>query len=340
MGKVLNQIFCFFSEYAFLVLLFLLAGAAFARAQNGTPETPISTINTEIKQKEFDALKKYGSYLFKLGNCKDCHTEKNGALLSGGYKIETAFGNFYGPNITADKDTGIGLWSDQDFITALRRGVAPSGRNYYPAFPYSSYSKLTDSDMLALKAYIFSLPAIRKESIPHEIKFPYSVREFVNVWKWSNFSYAGKYTEADFIKARGPFQLIQTKDWEWNRGAYLVEGLMHCTQCHSPRDKLGNFKWNEWMSGSPLFGSKKGAPNITQSKKIGVGSWTASDWETFLTEGVSANGTEVGGKMGKIIEDSTSRMTRADLRASIKYLMSIKAVETTELNKPDTGKKE
>ncbi len=340
MGKTFKKFFDFVSEYSFLVLIILLAGAAFARAQNSIPVSTNLAVDSEVKQKEFDALKKYGGYLFKLGNCKDCHTEKNGALLSGGYKIESAFGNFFGPNITADKDTGIGLWSDQDFITALRRGVAPSGRNYYPAFPYSSYSKLTDADMLALKAYIFSLPAIRKESISHELKFPFNVREFINVWKLSNFSYGGKYTENEFIKARGPYQLIQSKNWDWNRGAYLVEGLMHCTLCHTPRDKLGNFKWNEWMSGSALFGSKKGAPNITQSKKIGVGSWTASDWETFLTEGVSANGTEVGGKMGKIIEDSTSRMNRADLRASIKYLMSIKAVETTELKKTDAGKKE
>jgi mono/diheme cytochrome c family protein len=256
---------------------------------------------------------------------------------AGGAAIETKYGNFYAPNITKDKETGIGDWTDADFIRALRHGISPIGRNYFPAFPYSSYSKLSDADMLAIKEYIFSLPAIKKESKRHEIKKPFNVRELVYAWKAVNFQPVARYTEDNMKKARGPYQFVRgkDKDWDWNRGAYLVEGAMHCTACHTPRDNLGNFKYNLWMSGSLISGGKKGAPNITQSKKFGVGEWTASDWETFLADGVSPNGSAVGGKMGKVIEEGTSKLSRNDMRAVIKYLMSLRAVEYSEVVKKD-----
>jgi mono/diheme cytochrome c family protein len=282
---------------------------------------------------------KYGSYLFKISNCRDCHFEKGGAFLAGGYKIDSPFGTFYGPNITPDKDTGIGRWTDDDFIRALRRGVAPNGRNYYPSFPYSSYSKMSDTDILAIKAYIFSRPAVKKESKKHELKFPFNIREFISAWKLANFRDAVAYSEDNFIKARGPYESIPTRDWEWNRGAYLVEGPLHCAQCHTPRDQIGNFKWKKWMSGSQLGAGEKAASNITSSQKFGLGKWTAQDWETFLLEATSKNGTEVTGKMESVIDQGTSRLTPADLRAVITYLMSLKPVESSE-SKRDAKKED
>ncbi len=317
-----------------LILALLIIGNTANSAPHEYSANPI------IDRNDLESVKKYGGYLFKISNCRDCHTEKNGATLAGGSPLPTSFGVFYGPNITADKVTGIGNWSDNDFIRALRRGVSPNGRNYFPAFPYSSYTKFSDADILALKSYIFSLPVVKKESKRHEVSFPFNVREFVNIWKVNNFLFVDDYTEDNFIKARGPYENIPTRDSEWNRGAYLVEGAMHCTQCHSPRDKFGNFKWNLWMSGAPTFGSKKSAPNITPSKKLGTGNWTTDDWELFLIEGTSPNGTAVVGKMKKFIEDSTSHLSRRDMRSVIKYLMSIRPVEIPLDIHADAVKKE
>lgn len=281
------------------------------------------------------AMIKYGSYLFRISSCKDCHTLENGSFLGGGTPIVTAFGSFYGPNISSDKENGIGNWSNEDFIRALRRGVSPKGRNYYPTFPYSNYSKLTDKDMLAIKSYILSKPPAKEPSKKHEVKFPFNVREFVLVWKFRNFLNVKSYTEENFIKARGPYENIPSRDEQWNRGAYLVEGPLHCTQCHSPRDRTGNFKWNEWMGGALIAGEKKGAPNLTLSQRVGLGKWSAEDWYNFLSLGVNPNGSEVPGKMGKIVEDGTSLLKPTDMDAVIKYLMSLKAVESSEVQKKD-----
>lgn len=265
-----------------------------------------------------------GEFYFNLSGCANCHTQKKSEMLSGGVKLETPFGVFYSPNITKDQKTGIGLWSDQDFLNAMRHGVSPKGENYYPTFPYNSYSKMTDQDILAIKKYIFTLPAIEKKSKDHELSFPFTIRSLLTVWKHANLQPNYLWSEDHFLKLKGPFKEIKSQDLLWNRGAYLVEGPLHCAQCHTPRDATGTFLWDQWMMGSKISGGKKPAPNITHSDQSSVDNWSDSDWNTFLSEGVNPDGKAIGGEMGKIITKGTAILSDEDRAAVIHYLRSIK----------------
>lgn len=279
-----------------------------------------------VKAEEETLILDRGKYLFELSGCALCHTQKDQPLLSGGAALNSPFGKFYPPNITKDTQTGIGNWTDNQFIRALREGISPTGTHYYPLFPYSSFSKMTDEDLLAIKSYIFSLPAVENIATDHEVRFSYSLRLLVGVWKKNNLKILPLIDENNFIQARGPYKNLTQKDPEWNRGAYLVEGALHCAQCHTPKDSFGNFKWNQWMGGAKLFGEKKSAPNITSDVEMGVGLWTEKDWDVFLTEGTTPNGDEVTGVMKLIVEHQTSKLTIEDKKAVINYLMSLKPV--------------
>lgn len=279
-----------------------------------------------VKAEEDLQILERGKYLFELSGCALCHTQKDQPLLSGGAALSSPFGKFYPPNITKDPQTGIGNWTDNQFLRALRDGVSPKGVHYYPLFPYSSFSKMTDEDILAIKAYIFSLPAVENKALAHEVRFPYSLRLLVGVWKKNNLKILPLIDENNFIQAKGPFQNITQKDPEWNRGAYLVEGALHCAQCHTPKDNFGNFKWSQWMGGAKLYGEKKSAPNITSDTEAGVGQWTQEEWETFLTEGTNPDGNEVTGVMKMIVEHQTAKLTPEDRKAVINYLMALKPV--------------
>jgi len=259
---------------------------------------------------------KRGQYLFDAAGCRGCHTDaKNkGKPLSGGRRLNAPFGIYFSPNITPDKDTGIGKWSDADFVRALRLGITPDGSHYFPVFPYPSYSAMTDQDMLDIKAYIFTTPAHNAPNKPHKTRAPFGSRFLVGPWKALNFT-------------PGPLQPDPERSKQWNRGAYLVRALGHCGECHTPRTLLGAIK-----TGMDLAGTSDGpdggvVPNITPDRKTGIGRWSRGDLEEFLSSGMLPDGDFASSDMGEVIDQSTGRLSTPDLKAMVEYLRSMAPVE-------------
>ena len=260
-----------------------------------------------------DAIKR-GQYVFTASGCAGCHTDiKNkGTLLAGGRELKTSFGVFYGPNITPDKTHGIGDWNDEDFIRALRHGVAPDGSHYFPVFPYTSYTKLTDQDMRDLKAYLFSLPPSAKPNIPHDIKFPFSIRASMIAWKFL------------FLET-GPFLPHPTRSKVWNRGAYLSEAMVHCGECHTPRNSFGAAILDKAYAGTREGPEGALAPNITSDPETGIGTWSHQEIFDILQIGMLPDGDFTGGAMAEISEN-TAKLDREDLNAIAYYFKSIPAI--------------
>lgn len=271
---------------------------------------PIDAVAPELQR---------GAYLFAAANCGGCHTDvKNrGALLAGGRPLETPFGTFYTPNITPDRETGIGAWSDEDFVRALREGVSPDGSHYYPAFPYTSYTRISDNDMLAIKAYIFSLPPVRQENRAHELDFPYGWRFLLGPWKMLNFT-------------PGPFVADPARSESWNRGAYLVEALGHCGECHTPRNAWGGLDRKRWLAGTADGPEGDKVPNITPDPATGLGSWSDSQITGVLRTGLLPDGDVVGSAMGEVVDWGTSRLTNDDRAAIAEYLKSLEPIANPE----------
>ena len=251
-----------------------------------------------------------GKYLLYAGGCISCHTEDidDAIPLAGGRAMQSPFGTFYTPNITPDADTGIGKWSDDQFVDAFWEGVSPEGEHYFPAFPYTSYTGVVRDDLLAIKAYLFSLDPVSKESKEHDLAWYMSTRLAAGAWK-----------ELNFDGAR--FVLDAAQDDQWNRGAYLVRHLGHCGECHTPRSNLGVLQMDQEMAGSKL--GDESIPNITQHRVDGIGRWSASDIEYFLDIGMLPDGDFAGSLMGDVIEDNTSKLTREDRLAIAAYLKSV-----------------
>lgn len=268
-----------------------------------------------------------GRYLFRIAGCQACHTDiKNkGTPLAGGRALVTPFGTFYGPNITPHPEHGIGGWSDRDFITALRHGVAPDGGNYFPVFPYPSFTGMADQDMLAIKAYLFSLPPVDQPNRPHEVDFPFGWRFLMTFWKWLNFS-------------AGPLAPEPGRSAAWNRGAYLVRALGHCGECHTPRDSLGAPNHDMAYAGTKVGPDDDAVPNITTDRETGIGKWSDGDLKFLFRTGLLPDGDVVGGGMAEVVEDSTSHLTDADLAAMITYLKSLPAIRNQiERKKEEDG---
>ncbi len=278
-----------------------------AAAQEAAPADPADAATTAD-----ESAAARGAYLFAAAGCLGCHTDvaNKGPQLAGGRALKTPFGTFYTPNITADVETGIGGWSDEDFIGALRDGLSPTGDHLYPAFPYPSYTQMREEDMLAIKAYIFSLPAVRRENRAHDLGFPYSWRAMLGVWKWLNFTPG----ELAPDTGRGP---------SWNRGAYLVEALTHCGECHTPRGALGGLERDLWLAGTTDGPDGEKVPNITPDEKTGIGGWSANQITGALRSGLLPDGDVVGSVMGEVVENSTSRMTPEDRAAIAEYLQTL-----------------
>jgi mono/diheme cytochrome c family protein len=265
------------------------------------------------------SLQERGKYLLYAGGCISCHTDKatlkaKGPILGGGRALKTPFGTFYGPNITPHPEHGIGRWTEAQFRRALRHGRAPSGRNYYPSFPYTTFTRMTDSDIGALWAYLRTIKPVDRRNRPHAIGFPYNIRFLVTFWKWLNFK-------------RGPFRPDPAKPKAWNRGAYLVTALAHCGECHTPRNAMGGLRRDLAMSGT-ASGPVGDTPNITPDKKTGIGSWSASDVASALKLGMLPDGDIVGGEMIQVVEHGTSHLSERDLNAIAAYLRSLPALRS------------
>ncbi len=248
-----------------------------------------------------------GEYLLWMAGCESCHTREGGERLAGGLRMETPFGAFYTPNITPDRETGIGAWSEDDFFRALTRGEAPDGRHYYPAFPYTSYNRMTRQDLSSLKTYLDSVPAVKSEVPEHDLSFPFNFRSLLSVWKWINFE---------------PLDLgvVTGKSAAWNRGRYIVQGPGHCGECHTPRNFLGGLQRERALTGNPQGPEGEPVPAIVPSDQA-FGEWQSVDIVFALQTGMKPDGDFLGGSMGHVIENSTSKLTEADLKAIALYLL-------------------
>jgi len=244
-----------------------------------------------------------GRYQAVLGDCAGCHTAPGGKSLAGGLVLETPFGKIATPNITPDRETGLGKWTEADFRRAMREGVSPGGKRLYPAMPYPAYARMPDNDIAALWAYLKTVVPVRHAVEPNLLPFPYNIRALMAGWNWLHPSPAG-------------FAPVPGKTAEWNRGAYLVTGPGHCGTCHTAKNFLGADR-AATLTGASLQGWF--APEITSAKPHGIGNWSADDVVTYLKSGWNAHAAATG-PMVEVVENSTSQMTDADLRAIGSYL--------------------
>jgi mono/diheme cytochrome c family protein len=254
-----------------------------------------------------------GAYLAGAAGCDDCHTDRahGGRPYAGGLALATPFGTFYSPNITPDPDTGIGRWTDAQFLRAMREGVRPDGANYFPVFPYPSFTLITDEDALAIKAFLFSRPAAKEIDRPHDVPFPVSWRFLQTGWKLLFFE-------------KGPFRPAPERAVAYNRGAYLVTALAHCGECHTPRNLLGAPDPSGFLAGTRDGPDGKKVPNITQDKETGIGNWSENDIVGLLTDGHRPDFDFVSGAMGEVVKN-TARLTEEDRRAIAIFLKTVPA---------------
>lgn len=257
-----------------------------------------------INKQDFKQIE-HGRYLTTVGDCAACHTlSGSGHDFAGGRAIETPFGNLVAPNITPDPVTGIGAWTDQEFISAMTKGTGRNGTHLYPAMPYNYYTKVTRDDVLAIRAYLNTVPAVQNAVQPNQLPFPLNIRTSTIAWNMLFFT-------------PGEFQPDGSKSPEWNRGAYLAEGLGHCGACHTPKNFLGGDKTSDRLRGYALQGWF--ASDLTDDTRRGLGSWSVDDIAAYLKIGHGRNTTGTG-LMAETISNSTSHMSEADLKAIAIYL--------------------
>jgi mono/diheme cytochrome c family protein len=251
----------------------------------------------------------HGKALTEAADCASCHTADPAKPFAGGKRIDTPFGGIYSPNLTPDRDTGIGAWRDEDFRRSLREGVAPDGSRYYPAFPYPNFTKLTRDDILAIRAYLTTLTPIRNTPPPPELRWPLNYRVVMRGW--------------DFLFFRpGIFEPDQQKSPEWNRGGYLVEGAAHCGACHTPKNIFGADKRGRAYSGGLVQGWF--APRLDSTERTGLKSWSVDDLVEYLSSGRNGK-SHAAGRMAEVVVNSTSKMSDADVRAIAVYLKDLPA---------------
>jgi mono/diheme cytochrome c family protein len=274
-----------------------LCGVALALSSGGA-------VAGDIDKQDFKQIER-GRYLTVVGDCAACHTLPGSGLdFAGGRPIETPFGNLVASNITPDPQTGIGAWTENEFVDALQKGTGRDGAHLYPAMPYTYYTRITRDDALAIRAYLNTVPAIYNQVNSDQLRFPFGIRASMIVWKKLFFT-------------PGTFQSTGGKSDEWNRGAYLAEGLGHCGLCHTPKNFLGGDKASERLRGYALQGWF--ASDITGDPRRGVGGWSVDEIAAYLKTGHSRTGA-ANGPMSETLNLSTSHMTEADLKAIATYL--------------------
>ena len=273
-------------------------GVALAQSPQG-PSTS-SAVSPDVRR---------GEYLARAGDCVACHTVRGGQAYAGGLELATPFGSLITPNITPDRETGIGKWTADDFWRALHLGRAPDGSAYYPAFPYPNYTRVTRADADAIFAYLKSIPAVRRANRPHGMGFPYNQRGLLNGWRALYFE-------------PGEYEPAASQTAEWNRGAYLVQGLGHCDACHTGRNMLGATRSGAAFAGGVMPIQEWYAPSLTSNRESGLGQWEVDDIVQLLHSGVSRRGA-VYGPMAQVVSDSLQYLTEPDVRAMAVYLKSL-----------------
>jgi mono/diheme cytochrome c family protein len=251
-----------------------------------------------------------GAYLARAADCAACHTRPGGKAFGGGVAFTLPFGTLYSTNITADRDTGIGGWSDDDFVRALHQGVGKDGRNLYPAFPYTSYTAMTRDDAVAIKAYLFSLPPVHAPALPNQLTFPFDQRWGLTVWKLM------------FLDERR-FRPDPARNQAQNRGAYLASALGHCDECHTPRNLLMGLNSSKAYAGGEASGWR--AYNLTNDHESGLGEWTDAQLQQFLSSGQAEDHGPAAGPMAEVVEDSLRYLTPEDIQAMVVYLRTVPA---------------
>ncbi|MBS7546418.1 c-type cytochrome [Ancylobacter oerskovii] len=253
-----------------------------------------------------------GAYVAAMADCQACHTAPGGKPFAGGRAFVLPFGTIYTPNLTPDPETGIGNWTDAQFLNAVHRGVAPDGSHYYPAFPYPSYTMLSDEDVLAIKAHLFSLLPVKQANRPNTFGFPYNQRWLMAIW-------------SALFNPDERFRPVPEQSPEWNRGAYLVEAAGHCGECHTPRNLMQALDQRAKFGGATAEGWT--AYNISADKVSGIGDWSAEELAAYLSTGHAHGRGVASGPMGEAVELSLSQLTKADIGAIVTYLKSVPAVK-------------
>jgi len=253
-----------------------------------------------------------GEYLTHMADCAACHTGAGGTL-SGGRAFKTPFGTIYASNITPDTRVGVGDYTDDEWVSALREGVGRGGKHLYPAMPYTSYTQMTRDDALAIKAYIMSLPASSDTPPANEMRFPFNIRFLMVFWNW-------------LYNPDRRFAPDATHDAAWNRGAYLAEALGHCQQCHTPRNFLQGLQSGKSYAGYDQQGWT--AYNITNDAESGIGAWSEADLATYLRSGHADGHGAAGGPMAEAVSYSLRYLTADDAQALAHYVKSIPAIRT------------
>jgi len=286
----------------YLLVLVSAAGGWFSLPLLASiPELKFSTASGDVSR---------GAYLARAGGCIACHTDRKGggAALAGGAALKTEFGTFYPPNLTTDVETGIGGWSQEQFATALRHGLSPSGEPYYPAFPYEFYTRLSDQDIADLWAAFQTVPPVTQNSPEHQLAFPFNLRRGVYLWQ-SMFLGEQRFTSQP------------DKDERYNRGKFLVESVTHCAACHSPRNLLGALDDSALFSGGVAEAGDGAVPPITATALTDAG-WSEVDLGYALKTGVKADGDVFGGSMAEVVREGTAYLQQQDLNAIAYYLLN------------------
>ena len=259
-----------------------------------------------------ERLRERGAYVLRASGCVACHTdaENGGAFLAGGRALVTPFGTFYSPNITFDPLHGIGAWQAQDFMRALRHGVAPGGASYYPVFPYTSYTRMRREDMFALWTYLASVPTSTRSNTPHDLVWYMRFRIVNRIWKFLFFE-------------PGVFKPDESRSKTWNQGAYLVKAMAHCGECHTPRTRFGNLDASLAYAGAKDGPEGESSPNITPDAQTGIGDWDRSELVSYLSDGMLPDGDFAGGLMADVIDEGLSYLTERDLEAIAEFIMAL-----------------
>ncbi len=271
---------------------------------------PFSPFSQAQAQAQSDVIKR-GEYLARAGDCIACHTLPAGKTFGGGRPMETPFGTLYTPNISSDKDTGIGSWSADEFYTMMHTGKSRDGSLLYPAMPYTSYTKVSRADSDAIYAFLMSTPAVHQPNRPHELRFPFNKRQLLLGWRSLFFR-------------EGEYQPDPKQSAEWNRGAYLVEGLGHCSMCHTAINALGGNVSSKAFEGGLIPIQNWYAPSLTSNKEAGLGDWNIDEIVGLLHAGVSNKGA-VYGPMAEVVYDSLQYLSEDDVHAMSVYLKALPA---------------
>lgn len=281
------------------------AGSGSGAAPKEKGETDADSASPRLRQER-------GKYLAQVANCMGCHTAQGGQPYAGGKELPTPFGTFITSNITPDRGTGIGNWNEQDFWKALHEGKSRDGRALYPAFPYTEYTKISREDSDAIFSHLQSLPPVAQENPPGRIQFPYNFQPLLSLWRFIYFK-------------PGVYEPDSAQSDEWNRGAYLVQGLGHCSACHAERNPLGavvGAAGGETLGGGQIMGSNWYAPSLTSSSQAGSAGWPVGEIMQLLTTGVSSEAT-TSGPMADVVRQSLQHLTAEDARSMAVYLKSL-----------------